>query len=152
MLATASVSRVQLPSPPPPRAGGPCAAAAARCERRFGGGGSGSINLITRRQLVRASGGGRRSSGSGSGSGSGKEGEEGASGEAVRVLGASLKNSTWALLREDAHVLVVDKGAGLLTVPGIGRDKADCLLSRLRAAGYADVSHAAHRLGGAGAG
>ena len=39
--------------------------------------------------------------------------------------------------------MVVDKGTGLLTVPGIGRHKADCLLSRVRAAGYTDVTFAA---------
>lgn len=33
----------------------------------------------------------------------------------------------------DAHLLVVDKPAGLLSVPGRGEDKADCLVSRVRA-------------------
>ncbi len=36
------------------------------------------------------------------------------------------------VLHADADVLLVDKPAGLLTVPGKGEDKADCLLSRLR--------------------
>ena len=36
--------------------------------------------------------------------------------------------------------------AGLLTVPGIGPRKADCLLSRLRDAGYPEMLHAPHRL------
>lgn len=37
------------------------------------------------------------------------------------------------VLHRDAHLLVVDKPAGLLTVPGKGPDKADCLIARLRA-------------------
>ena len=37
------------------------------------------------------------------------------------------------ILHADHEVLVVDKQAGLLSVPGKGPDKADCLLSRLRA-------------------
>lgn len=36
------------------------------------------------------------------------------------------------ILHQDADVLVADKPAGLLTVPGKGEDKADCLISRLR--------------------
>lgn len=32
----------------------------------------------------------------------------------------------------DAHLLVVDKPAGLLAVPGRGEDKQDCLVARLR--------------------
>jgi tRNA pseudouridine32 synthase / 23S rRNA pseudouridine746 synthase len=38
----------------------------------------------------------------------------------------------------DAHLLVVDKPAGLLTVPGKGADKADCLIGRL-GVDYPDV-------------
>lgn len=38
-----------------------------------------------------------------------------------------------ALLHVSAHLLVVDKPHGLLTVPGRGADKADCLLSRVQA-------------------
>ncbi|MDP4034549.1 MAG: RluA family pseudouridine synthase [Pseudorhodobacter sp.] len=38
------------------------------------------------------------------------------------------------ILHHDAEVLVVDKPAGLLSVPGKGADKADCLIARLRAA------------------
>lgn len=38
------------------------------------------------------------------------------------------------LLHDDHEILVVDKPAGLLTVPGRGPDKADCLINRLRAA------------------
>ncbi|WP_415183641.1 pseudouridine synthase [Phaeovulum sp.] len=36
------------------------------------------------------------------------------------------------ILYADAHILVVDKPAGLLSVPGRGEDRADCLISRLR--------------------
>lgn len=36
------------------------------------------------------------------------------------------------ILLADAHVLVVDKPAGLLSVPGRGEDRADCLINRLR--------------------
>jgi tRNA pseudouridine32 synthase/23S rRNA pseudouridine746 synthase len=39
----------------------------------------------------------------------------------------------YALLHEDRHLLVVDKACGLLTVPGIGPEKADCLIARLAA-------------------
>lgn len=38
------------------------------------------------------------------------------------------------ILHRDGHILVVDKPAGLLSVPGRGADRADCLLSRLQAA------------------
>ncbi|MGR3577434.1 MAG: RluA family pseudouridine synthase [Sagittula sp.] len=38
------------------------------------------------------------------------------------------------VLHEDSDLLVVDKPAGLLLVPGKGEDLADCLLSRLEAA------------------
>lgn len=34
------------------------------------------------------------------------------------------------LVHEDRHLLVLDKDCGLLTVPGIGPDKADCLIAR----------------------
>ena len=33
------------------------------------------------------------------------------------------------ILHEDAHILVVNKPAGLLSVPGKGIELADCLLS-----------------------
>lgn len=39
----------------------------------------------------------------------------------------------YALLHEDRHLLVVDKAYGLLTVPGIGPEKADCLIARVAA-------------------
>ena len=38
------------------------------------------------------------------------------------------------ILHLDDDLLVVDKPAGLLSVPGRGEDKADCLISRLRVA------------------
>ena len=60
--------------------------------------------------------------------------------------GASLASASYQVLHEDAHLLVVHKDAGLLTVPGIGIEKEDCLLSRLRKDGHSDISHAAHRL------
>lgn len=37
------------------------------------------------------------------------------------------------ILQEDADFLIVDKPEGLLSVPGKGPDKADCLMSRLQA-------------------
>jgi tRNA pseudouridine32 synthase/23S rRNA pseudouridine746 synthase len=37
------------------------------------------------------------------------------------------------ILHEDAHIVVVDKPEGLLSVPGRGPELADCLLSRLQA-------------------
>ncbi|HEX9859087.1 MAG TPA: RluA family pseudouridine synthase [Paracoccaceae bacterium] len=42
------------------------------------------------------------------------------------------------ILFQDDQVLVVGKPAGLLSVPGKGEDKADCLIGRLRAV-YPDV-------------
>ncbi len=38
------------------------------------------------------------------------------------------------ILHADHEILVVDKPAGLLTVPGRGPDKSDCLINRLRGA------------------
>jgi len=38
------------------------------------------------------------------------------------------------ILHADDQVLVVDKQAGLLSVPGRGEDRADCLIARLRGA------------------
>lgn len=37
------------------------------------------------------------------------------------------------ILHADAEIVVVDKPEGLLSVPGRGTDKADCLIARLRA-------------------
>lgn len=44
-----------------------------------------------------------------------------------------LEHPGFTLLHEDAHLLVLDKACGLLTVPGIGPEKADCLIARLQA-------------------
>ena len=38
-----------------------------------------------------------------------------------------------AVLHADDHLLVLDKPAGLLCVPGRGPDKADCLSARVQA-------------------
>ena len=48
------------------------------------------------------------------------------------------------LLHADAHLLVFDKPAGLLSVPGRGADKADCMASRVQQR-YADAL-VVHRL------
>ena len=45
---------------------------------------------------------------------------------AALVPGASLLSSTYKVLLSDDALLVVDKGAGLLTVPGRGEGKEDC--------------------------
>jgi tRNA pseudouridine32 synthase / 23S rRNA pseudouridine746 synthase len=36
------------------------------------------------------------------------------------------------ILHDDDHIVIVDKPAGLLSVPGRGADRADCLIDRLR--------------------
>ena len=64
----------------------------------------------------------------------------------LSVLGASLPESSWRMVHEDSSLLVIHKDAGLLTAPGIGPAKADSLLTRLQAAGFPEISHAAHRL------
>lgn len=38
------------------------------------------------------------------------------------------------ILHDDDQILIVDKPAGLLSVPGRGEDRADCLIARLRVA------------------
>jgi tRNA pseudouridine32 synthase/23S rRNA pseudouridine746 synthase len=48
------------------------------------------------------------------------------------------------ILHHDRHLVVVDKPAGLLSVPGIGPEKADCLVSRLQA--EAPGARIVHRL------
>lgn len=60
--------------------------------------------------------------------------------------GASLPEATYEVQHEDADLLVVNKGHGLLSVPGVGVAKQDCLLSRLRTHGYPEILHAPHRL------
>nr|MDQ6882379.1 RluA family pseudouridine synthase [Pseudomonadota bacterium] len=49
-----------------------------------------------------------------------------------------------SVLHVDAHLVVLDKPAGLLSVPGRGADKADCLSARVNAV-YPDVL-VVHRL------
>ena len=61
------------------------------------------------------------------------------------VPGASLPSSSWSIVHEDPHLLIVDKGSGLLTVPGRGEGKEDSLVTRLRTAGYSEVEHVPHR-------
>ena len=46
------------------------------------------------------------------------------------VAGASLPQASWRVLFEDDSLVIVSKDAGLLTVPGIGEEKADCLIYR----------------------
>jgi tRNA pseudouridine32 synthase/23S rRNA pseudouridine746 synthase len=48
------------------------------------------------------------------------------------------------ILLHDRHLVVVDKPAGLLSVPGIGPEKADCLVARLQA--EAPGARIVHRL------
>jgi tRNA pseudouridine32 synthase/23S rRNA pseudouridine746 synthase len=43
-----------------------------------------------------------------------------------------MEDHGYAILHADEHLLVVDKSCGLLTVPGIGPEKADCLIVRLQ--------------------
>lgn len=69
-----------------------------------------------------------------------------APGAASATGGASLPEATYSVQHEDSDLLVVDKGHGLLSVPGVGPTKQDCLLSRLRAGGYPEILHAPHRL------
>ncbi len=42
-------------------------------------------------------------------------------------------NEIPSLIHEDAHLLVFDKPSGLLSVPGLGPDKQDCLSARVQA-------------------
>ena len=41
-----------------------------------------------------------------------------------------------SILHEDAHIVAVDKPAGLLSVPGRGEHLADCLLTRVNRAEF----------------
>ena len=59
--------------------------------------------------------------------------------------GATRPGATYSILHADSAIVVVDKGAGLLTVPGRGAHKADCLVARLRAEHALDVG-CPHRL------
>lgn len=42
-------------------------------------------------------------------------------------------SSSFTVIYEDEHLLVLDKPSGLLSIPGRGPDKQDCLLSRVQA-------------------
>lgn len=53
--------------------------------------------------------------------------------------------ATYEVVHEDSEILVINKGAGLLSVPGRGDHKLDSLLTRLRAS-YGEGVGAAHRL------
>jgi len=53
-------------------------------------------------------------------------------------------HTTLHILFQDEHLLVVNKPAGLLSVPGKGLEKQDCLVSRC-AAEFGEI-HIAHRL------
>ncbi len=43
-------------------------------------------------------------------------------------------SGTFDVIYEDEHLMVLDKPSGLLSIPGRGPDKQDCLLSRVQAA------------------
>ena len=64
---------------------------------------------------------------------------------AAKDDGATLPGATYDVLHEDDDILVVDKGAGLLFVPGRQPHKADSLISRVRAT-HGDAVGVAHRL------
>lgn len=53
-------------------------------------------------------------------------------------------NTSLDILYQDEHLIIVNKPSGLLSVPGRGEDKQDCMLSRL-ASEYPDVL-TVHRL------
>jgi tRNA pseudouridine32 synthase/23S rRNA pseudouridine746 synthase len=60
--------------------------------------------------------------------------------------GCSLPHASWSVVIKDDHILVVDKDPGLLTVPGVGEEKADSLLLRLQQGAFPEVEHVPHRL------
>ena len=53
-------------------------------------------------------------------------------------------NTLPPILHQDSHVVVFDKPSGLLSVPGIGPEKADCMASRAAAA--VEGARIVHRL------
>ena len=65
-------------------------------------------------------------------------------GYAARPMSLNLAPNPVPILYADEHIVVADKPAGLLSVPGRGADKADCLL-RIVQAEFADAL-AVHRL------
>ena len=64
---------------------------------------------------------------------------------AAKDDGATLPGARYEILHEDDDILVVDKGAGLLFVPGRQPHKADSLISRVRSTHGDDIG-VAHRL------
>mmetsp|Transcript_3192 Transcript_3192/g.4427 ORF Transcript_3192/g.4427 Transcript_3192/m.4427 type:complete len:258 (-) Transcript_3192:59-832(-) len=64
----------------------------------------------------------------------------------VRDTGASSPDASYEIIHIDDELIVVNKDANLLTVPGISKDKQDSLLLRLRRELDAKDLHAAHRL------
>ena len=64
---------------------------------------------------------------------------------AAKDDGATLPGATYEIIPEDDDILVVDKGAGLLFVPGRQPHKHDSLISRLQMT-HGDAVGVAHRL------
>ena len=64
---------------------------------------------------------------------------------AAKDDGATLPGARYEILHEDDDILVVDKGAGLLFVPGRQPHKADSLISRIKMT-HGDAVGVAHRL------
>jgi tRNA pseudouridine32 synthase/23S rRNA pseudouridine746 synthase len=64
--------------------------------------------------------------------------------EAMAVMDGLSAAAAIRLVHRDEHLLVLDKPAGLLSVPGRGADKADCLSARVQAH-YSDAL-VVHRL------
>ena len=64
---------------------------------------------------------------------------------AAKDDGATLPGATYEILHEDDDILVVDKGAGLLFVPGRQPHKHDSLISRVRST-HCEAVGVAHRL------
>lgn len=53
--------------------------------------------------------------------------------EAAELMVAGLSGAAARILHADAHLLVLDKPAGVLCVPGRGEDKQDCLAAHVQA-------------------
>jgi tRNA pseudouridine32 synthase/23S rRNA pseudouridine746 synthase len=62
----------------------------------------------------------------------------------IRDFGYDPPDGPLTILHEDAAILVLDKPAGLLTVPGKLENRQDCLISRLQAARWDALT--VHRL------
>jgi tRNA pseudouridine32 synthase/23S rRNA pseudouridine746 synthase len=48
-----------------------------------------------------------------------------------RESGQEIVGRGYSLLHRDAHLIVIEKGHGILSVPGIGESKADCIARRV---------------------